>query len=596
MGVFVACYVACAVWNQRVIPQIANDPLTYHLPAAVQWLQQGRLTPYETWYYNPANTYSPLAGSTFIAWWLAPLGNDVLARFAQAPALLLLFVAMVQIIRALGISTTLAALIATGAVTSRPFISQTILAKDDLFVAAFFAAAVAGLTRVKLSDRLGPWRIGVAVGLLLATKYTALVSIPILLLAIDAPRRVGWKRREWFIAIACALVLAGPWYLRNAMLSGNPLYPLDLPLLHGMFGTGVSPELRTLRGIVSTLVTGYYSTTWLVAITLVILWLWATIVSARRLWRNPLPRLCILGPLIGIGLFVWLSPYPEVRFAYPSLILLFACGGIVAQSVRQLNAMLVVGAILLLLGVITGFVPQLLIRLLPWALGFAAAAVMLAWLASRLRPENRAGVLTIGAIVLVAAIGCLVYMYFSAFIVNPHNGYRASIAPTWREVYGPIADAWHHVRERTPSGATIAYTNTYYTYPLYGFDLSRRVVYVPTRPGVRRLYDLLPARRRLTGDEIVEYVSSELAKNADRNTWLANLAERDADLLFIAKPGHGVLESVPELGFARQDSQRFAPVFENAAAVLFEVRPLATPPATQPATQPATGPTTPPRG
>src|SRR6266545_4314744 len=65
--VFVIAYVAALIHHQRTLPVTSTDALTYNLHADGQWLQTGRLRLHETWFFNPANTYSPLAGSTFIA-------------------------------------------------------------------------------------------------------------------------------------------------------------------------------------------------------------------------------------------------------------------------------------------------------------------------------------------------------------------------------------------------------------------------------------------------------------------------------------------------------------------------------------------------
>src|SRR5699024_7835113 len=135
---------------QRQLPVISNDALTYHLPAAVEWLQKGRLALYEAWSYNPANSYSPLAGSVFLAWLMAPMGNDVLARFVQVGPAVLFLVAMINLCRALGARVGAAALIAAACVVARPFMSQTILAKDDLFVAAFFVLLIDAMRRPRL--------------------------------------------------------------------------------------------------------------------------------------------------------------------------------------------------------------------------------------------------------------------------------------------------------------------------------------------------------------------------------------------------------------------------------------------------------------
>src|SRR5205814_9054023 len=126
------------------------------------------------------------------------------------------------------VRTSIAAIIATAAVLSRPLLSQSFEVKDDLFAAAFFLAAVEGCAPRKLRDPLGPWRIGIAIGLFAATKYTALLSAPLFLLLIDAPVRGGWSRRRWLIAIGAALVLAGPWFVRNWIDAGNPLYPVPI--------------------------------------------------------------------------------------------------------------------------------------------------------------------------------------------------------------------------------------------------------------------------------------------------------------------------------------------------------------------------------
>ena len=572
--VFVLAYLVSILWHQRRLAPIVNDALTYHLPAAVQWLQTGRLGLYEAWYYNPANTYSPLAGSALIAWWLAPMHNDVLARFVQVPALLLVFFAMIQIVRALGVSTTVAALIAGGAVASRPLISQTILTKDDLYLAAFFASAVAGLTRAKLTDPLGPWRVGVAVGLMLATKYTALLSVPLLLLAVDAPARAGWRARHWLAAVLCVVALASPWYVRNAILTGNPLFPVDQLGLPGLFSTERSPELASVRGLWKTLVTGYAATEVPVAVVLAIAWLAAEVaLKSAPVHGRPLVRMCLAGPFVGIGLFILTSPYPEVRFVYPSLLLLFACGGIVAFALRgRRGAGVVIGAVMMAAGVATGFRPHLLLMLLPMASVITAVVLAAAWGASRLDRERRSRVVASGSIVAVATLGCLVYIYFDGFLYAP-VGYKNFTISTWRGGgYTDLADAWEFVRDQTPPDATVAYANTFYTYPLYGFAPTRRVVYVPTRNAITRLRDLPPATEPLSGEQVVPYVTAAMTAQPDRAAWLDRLARAEATVLFIAKPGHGAGTTVPELDFARQDPQRFTPAFEDQAAVIFRVK------------------------
>jgi len=205
---FVTGYLAAVVHNQCYLPITSNDALTYHMPAAVQWLQTRRLGLYETWFYNPANSYSPLAGSTFIVFLIAPMGNDVLARYVEAAPLLFVFVAMVNLCRLIGTRTATAALISIAAVLARPLASQTILAKDDLFLVAFCLSAIVAFARER-QTAVAPWRVSLALGMLFATKYTALFSLPIVLLLFIPPRRIHW------VLLIGPVFLAGPWFVRN---------------------------------------------------------------------------------------------------------------------------------------------------------------------------------------------------------------------------------------------------------------------------------------------------------------------------------------------------------------------------------------------
>ena len=84
---FVVVYCGTHFYDHRYNPPIATDALVYHLPTAVQWIQTGSLGLYPTWYWNPAATYSPATSSTFMAWWMFPVRNDVLVRFVHATAL-----------------------------------------------------------------------------------------------------------------------------------------------------------------------------------------------------------------------------------------------------------------------------------------------------------------------------------------------------------------------------------------------------------------------------------------------------------------------------------------------------------------------------
>ncbi len=552
-GLLVCAFAAAAVWNQRLVPPTANDALTYHLPAAVHWLQTGKLGLFQTWYFNPANTYSPLAGSMFVAWLLGPLGNDAIAQFVEAPALLMIFLALLQLCRALGARVTTASIIALAACVSRPFISQTVLTKDDLFVTAFFATAVVGFATSQAA-----WRVGVALGLLLAAKYTALLSLPVLLLAFDAPARSGWGWRQHLAALIVALLIAGPWYLRNAIVTGNPLFPVDvtigrITLLHGMFSTQGMVRGGP-KGIWHTLAQSYASLPPVVVLTLIALWITAFIRVAATLVRQPLQRLVLLGPVLGVVLFVLYSPYAEVRFVYPSFLLLFASAAIALGGLERNGWDFWLAIMLAVIGVATSFVPAVLLVLSVPAI--IASLVLIVSSALVCNPRTRT--VSVGALTLLL-LG-MVYVFWQA-----HLNARRETEAFWRGTYGPIADGWAFLREKELSpGTTIAYAHTHFVYPLTGPELDRRVIYAPTRAGVRSIADLGRVGLHVKGEDLEGAVTNLMTRDADKKVWLTNLRDSGAKYLFIN-------DWCPERDFAKSDPH-FVAVFDNAEQVIYEVR------------------------
>jgi hypothetical protein len=565
---FVVGYVGTLVWHQRSVPVVSNDALTYHLPAAAQWLQTGRLGLYEAWYYNPANSYSPLGGSTYIAWLIAPLGNDVLARFVQVGPLIFLFIAMTKLLRSLRVSDIASPILAAGVVLVRSYVSQTILAKDDLFVAALFVVLIETLRRERLEQSIGPWRIGVALGLLLATKYTVLMSLPILLLMLGS----GWTWRRAAIAIGTALVLAGPWYLRNWILTHNPLYPADLKIFPATLHLARSHLLESPRSVWGIFTESYYGLTRTIACLMLIGWLAGWIFARRTAWRDPLQRTVLIGPVIGIAIFVFAAPYGEMRFAYPALLLLFAAGAIVLARLPDAAQIGVAAAIALWSAASAFWVPDSEFLSAP-SLTFTGSALVIALIGIGVAMVRiSARVMTIVAPVFAGLFSVAVYVYWDAYV----GGCSDLTDPSWSDphAYADIADVWHFVRAELPPGAKIAYANTYFTYPLMGYTYNHRVVYVPTRRGLERFIDMPPIEMRTTGEEITNHIERLLRQDPDREQWLRRLRESGAQYLVVLKRGPSAAqfnEPPPEFVFANADLARFQRVHDSDAGSVFKI-------------------------
>jgi hypothetical protein len=554
------------IWASRFAPTIANDSLAYQLPAAVQWLQTGRLSLLPVWFFNPANSFSPLAGSTFVAWLMGPMGNDVLARFVEAPGLVFLFFATIQLARALGARFSVVALLGLTVAFARPFISQVVLAQDDLFLASFLVTTMVALSESRLRDRLGPWRLGVALGLLLATKSTASFSLPVIFLACDAPWRAGWRVKSHAIAGAIAAVLFLPWYLRNWICYGSPAFPFNTTLLgvhlfDGPLTILKSTRLNSLRGIIDTLTGTYYSLPAVLAVALLAIWLItaaSSLVIGVRNTSVALRRACLLGPTLAIAIFISRSPAAEIRFVTPSIAVLIASIGVLYTST---TAAICLSLLLACVAFATSFHSGGLISLLP---AMMLLTVLLAALLILQHVLHAFGRLVL-AMLLLAVVAGWVFIEWPSYLETC----RTEAVAAWSVPYGDIADGWDVIRAQTERGATIAYTNTFQVYPLYGFDLSRRLTYVPTRPGVHT-FEQLPRMRAVIGEDVPGEVSRVTFEKSDRQTWLDNLRASGANYLFIAKLDLGDPTKParpPEISYA--SSAHFELIFENSAVSIY---------------------------
>lgn len=562
---FLIGYFAAVIANVGVSATVSDDALMYHLPIPAIWLRDHQLTFFATWFSNPANSYSPLAVETFITWLMAPVGNDILAHFVQVPGVILIYLAAVVALEAIGVKRTVAVVLVIAALLSRPFISQSILVKDDLFVATFFMVIIAACRKDLLQDRFGPWRLGIAAGLFLATKYTALQSAPVLLLLIDAPFRAAWKRKEWVIALSITMLFAGPWYLRNVIVTGNPLYPVPLSIggvqiFKGLFFPSPSTEMHTLAGIWKTLTGGYQGLSPVLMIVLLIGAALGMLLTARRMLREPLLRTCVAGSFVGLILFFAASHAPELRYAYPGLLLVFLGAAVALSLITFLGCVNIAGAAILAgFCIFTGFgaAPQLVVVFL--ITGLFAAAIGFAVM--RLKPRSQ---LAAGAVAMLIA-SAWVYVYWKSIVSDA----RSLVFPSLSVVYGDLAPAWEAAAASAAPGETIAYANLALIRPVMGFEYEHPIVYVPARPGVRQPHDLPTSDAHLAEPQFRPYIAKLLSDAADKPLWLKQLTQSGATVLIIGTPAYAP-EPV-ELRFASESPAEFVPIFKSSAATVFRV-------------------------
>jgi Dolichyl-phosphate-mannose-protein mannosyltransferase len=216
------------------------DSFAYHLARAAEWSQRGAVEYYPS-HSESVNAPQPNS-SMFMLHGFAFAGRDTFAAVPQLLAELACLVAVYGIAIRLGLSRSAAAFAALLVATLPQVALQSVTTQNDLLTASFLAAALyftLGKTRVEFA------LAGLAVGLAMGTKATAVLALPLLLLAAILVH----DRREVLFGIVAAFAgfaLFGSYgYILNLAHTGRPLgdpfalgpLPQPAPTLSGTAST-----------------------------------------------------------------------------------------------------------------------------------------------------------------------------------------------------------------------------------------------------------------------------------------------------------------------------------------------------------------------
>jgi len=210
------------------------DVLGYHLAIPNQYIIMGKIA------YLP---HSALSNYPFLIQMLFTqallLRGESLAKLISFSFLPLTLVAIYSFTRRFWSST--ASLCAIAIASTIPAVMQmATLAMVDLPLACYLLLALFSLINWIKNSSI-KWLIASSIfcGLSLGIKYTAffysLGLISFLLILYSLINRKGFKKTLWalFIFIAIALIISFPWWVKNYLYTGNPLFPSFYKYLNG---------------------------------------------------------------------------------------------------------------------------------------------------------------------------------------------------------------------------------------------------------------------------------------------------------------------------------------------------------------------------
>ena len=200
------------------------DGVAYHLLGPKVWLRNGIIRPVAD---NTNTAYPAVAETCFAA--LMAIGGDRAPGFSAVFTFALLLLIAGSLARRCGLDGTggywVAALVA-----AMPAVYD---GAHSGFIDAIYAAFILAAARIAFDadTRSHFFAVGLFCGLAMAAKYTGLVAGPLLLFVAVWPRESvgaiarGEILRRVGLAAIVALVVASPFYLRNWLVLGSPIYP-----------------------------------------------------------------------------------------------------------------------------------------------------------------------------------------------------------------------------------------------------------------------------------------------------------------------------------------------------------------------------------
>jgi hypothetical protein len=552
-------------------PRPLHDVLSGHLPVAVQWLQAGntRLLPY----VSPVSPEAHYPANTELLglWLLLPVHRDFLVQLASAPGVLLLILSTALLARELG-ARRLPAAGAALLVPTLPLCLNELVGTnmtDMLATGGVVAAAAFSCRAWRTRSRPDLLVTGLAAGLAAGSRYGSVPALlpvaGILVLAVTRGRerarsalRLGW-------AAAGALLTGGYFYVRNALLTGDPIYPQPVP-----WHPRLPPEMVAFPAFRSYISAGWQPGGWWLAVeqglavggpvflllaALVALpplvavvgrrtdlrgWLFALLPAVQLLVFLALP---LSAGFVVNGLLQRHGVTLNLRYALPALAL---CAALLAVLLSRLpgpwQAGAVIGSGLVALGTAgVDFVPHVPRSALAMgALAGVAIGITTLYPPAPVRGRRGRGVMSaaLAAVsVAVAALAPLDARHFDAT--------RARAGMVFNDAAALV-----------PERGRVAVAGFCQTYALYGPRLDREVEY-------------------LTGDDA--RVDRPIA--GDRQRWLAALRDRRVDWLVVGSDICFLDQPVPQRDWVAAEPRRFHPVASTRGWTVYRVQPVTPEPA-----------------
>src|SRR3989338_6927126 len=554
-----------------VNPPFGWDCLNYHFTFPVEWMKQGNLQNPITINDDLGPSYYPVNGSMVYLWLIYPLQNVFLADLGQIPFFIISFIALYGICRKLGISREYS-LYASCLFSITPnYFKQMEIAYVDVMACAWFLLSAYFLLSFyyqrKARDAVF---FSLGLGMLIGTKATALPYAAALFVLFILQSR--WSFSYILTSAALIILTGGYGYIRNFIQTGNPLYPLNVQFLGHTILKGVYEKSAYTAHISKD---AYAITKMLfhegMGAGLIIFVIPGFLMHILNIFKRKISiekLFVLLMPLVLYFIWRYLIPLANLRYLYAAFALSYIAPFMILSEKKPFVIIVRTFVILCLLASCAEISKrlELVLSLLLSAALFFKLKNILGFL-SRLRTGYWLIVITFSALGL-----------HLLNIDYNKNEYKRYISMVKYSGFWPDAvKAWRWLNENTGTN-NIAYVGRPVPFPQYGTNFKNNVYYVSVNKVDPVTAHYFTNSRYQWGADFLELhknleAEGNYREHPDYVVWLANLARRKADYLFVYS-----LHQTKEVAFPIEDAwaenhpQRFSLAFSNPTIHIYKVR------------------------
>jgi len=517
------------------------DSLNYHFTFPVEWLKSGSLYMPPTICDDPTPTYYPINNCLYYFWLIAPFKNVFLADLGQIPFLLLSFVACFSIARKFKLTRELSFYSAGLFVIIPNFFKQIEVGYADIIMTALFLTTVNLLFSLdKKFNIKGVILSGISMGLFIGIKTLSVaysLALGLFIIYILIKKSKGLKFIGYGTLFFGLVVLFGGYgFIRNFILTGNPLFPFNLIIFGKTIFQGVMPKATYLvrwtyegynlgklffrEGMGAQLILLIFPATFLAYP--------ITLIKNRKEKLSFSLSYFLLLPAILFAIFTFLIPQLWTRFLYPYL----AVGSVVA--IYLLNVLKVPIKIIRAI-IVVCFLSCIFEFCGYWELGLSLLAVVGLFFALpyffKFLKKRKTRVDMLFSFFIVFLV---VFVLGQSWYLNhEYQGY-IKYAPYWQGAM----KGWKWLDDNT-SGQRIAYTGRPVPFPLYGRNFKNDVYYASVNNIHPAQLHFFPKGnlnwKKYEYDEIDRVLRRDenYRGKADFDQWYKNITDEKTDYLFV---------------------------------------------------------------